>query len=65
VLYSLVAGVGITAAFGFVLLGGVRARERYDAGQLAQAVVYGMLAVAGLAPSATRIILGLIAISDT
>ena len=64
-LYALVEGVGIGAAYGFVLLGGVRARERYDAGQLPQAVLYGIVAVAGLATSANGIILGLIAISET
>jgi hypothetical protein len=35
VVVSLLAGVGLTAAYGFVLLGAVRAREHYEHGDVA------------------------------
>jgi hypothetical protein len=63
VVVSLVAGVGLTAAYGFVLLGSVRAREYYDHGHIANAVIYGVVALVGLAVTLGGIALGLIFIA--
>jgi hypothetical protein len=46
---SLVAGVGLTAAWGFALLGSSRAVETGRAGRPAEAVFYAALGVAGFA----------------
>ena len=64
ILFALVAGVAITAAFGFLLLGGVRARENYSQGRLPLAVLYGVVGTVGLAASASGIVLGLLALSE-
>jgi len=44
---SLVAGVGVTAAWGFALLGSTRALEFGREGRAGEAVIYGVLGVAG------------------
>ena len=46
---SLLAGVGVTAAWGFALVGAARALEFGRDGRVAEAVVYGALGVAGVA----------------
>ena len=46
---SLVAGVGLTAAWGFALLGSTRAVETGRSGRPAEAAFYAVLAVAGFA----------------
>lgn len=46
---SLVAGVGLTAAWGVALLGSSRAVETGRAGRPAEAVFYAVLGVAGFA----------------
>jgi hypothetical protein len=55
---------GLTAAYGFVLLGAVRAREHQEHGNIAQAVIYAAIAVAGLATTLAGITLGLVFIAD-
>jgi hypothetical protein len=64
VVVSLVAGVGLTAAYGFVLLGTVRAREHHDQGDTGEALVYALIALIGLALTVAGITLGLIFIAD-
>ena len=64
IVVSLVAGVGLTATYGFVLLGAVRAREHQEHGGVAQAVIYAAIGVAGLAITLAGITLGLIFIAD-
>jgi hypothetical protein len=44
---SLVAGVGVTAAWGFALLGSTRALELGRGGRVAEAAIYGVVGVAG------------------
>jgi hypothetical protein len=57
---SLVAGLGLTSAYAFLLLGFVRAREPYQHGELAPATLYGVIGVASLAITVSGIIVGLI-----
>jgi hypothetical protein len=64
VVVSLVAGVGLTAAYGFLLLGSVRAREHYDRGDIPRALGYSLVALVGLAVTVTGITLGLVLIAD-
>jgi hypothetical protein len=63
VVVSLIAGVGISAGYGFALLGVVRAREHYERGDAAQAAVYGLIGLAGLIVTLRGIALGLIFIA--
>jgi hypothetical protein len=65
ILYGFIGGVGITAAFGFLLLGTVRARDSYQHRQVPHAGLYGFVGLAGVTTTAAGIILGLIAVSDT
>ena len=46
---SLVAGVGVTAAFGFAILGGVRAHELAREGRVGEAAILGAVGVLGVA----------------
>ena len=46
---SLLAGVGVTAAWGFALLGTTRALESGRDGRLAESVAYGVFGAVGLA----------------
>ena len=63
VVVSIVAGVGLSAAYGFTLLGYVRAREHYAEGHQHQAVAYGLVGLAGLAVTLTGVTLGIIFIA--
>jgi hypothetical protein len=55
---SLLAGIGITAAYSFVVLGWGRSAEARRAGSAGAAVAYGALAVLFLAVFAAGVILG-------
>jgi hypothetical protein len=57
---SLVAGVGVTAAWAFALLGATRAFEFGRDGRVAAAVVYGTLGVAGVAAVVAAIVFGIV-----
>ncbi len=55
---SALAGVGISALFSFVIVGGARAGEARRAGRAGAAAAYGMLAVACFALFAVGVALG-------
>lgn len=57
---SLVAGVGVTAAWGFALLGTTRALESGRNGRAAEGVVYGVVGVVGLATVVAAIIFSIV-----
>jgi hypothetical protein len=57
---SLLAGVGVTAAWGFALLGATRALEYGRAGRSGEAVVYGVIGVAGLATMIGAVVFGIV-----
>lgn len=59
VVVSLVAGVGICAAYGFGLLGWFRAREYQASGDRGRAALYALVGVIGLAVTLGGIVLGL------
>ena len=57
---SLVAGVGVTAAWGFALLGSSRAVETGRDGRPAEAAFYAVVAVAGLAAVVGAIVFAIV-----
>jgi hypothetical protein len=57
---SLLAGVGVTAAYGFALLGTVRALESGRAGHGAGAVAYAVVGVLGFAVVVGAIVFGIL-----
>jgi hypothetical protein len=61
---SLVAGIGLSVAYGLVLLGLIRARERYDNGDLVMAALYGLLGLVSLTVTLGGIAVGLIFLID-
>lgn len=57
---SLVAGVGLTAAWGFALLGSARALETGRAGRPAEAAFYAVVGMIGFAAVVGAIVFALI-----
>jgi hypothetical protein len=57
---SLAAGVGLTAAWGFALLGSTRALETSRDGRIVVAVVYAVVGVAGFAAVLGAIVFGIV-----
>ena len=57
---SLVAGVGVTAAWGFALLGSTRALEVGREGRVAEAAIYAVVGVAGFVTVVAAIVFGIV-----
>lgn len=57
---SLAAGVGVTAAWGFALLGSTRAVEVGRAGRVAEAAIYAVIGVAGVVAVVAAIVFGIV-----
>ena len=57
---SLLAGVGVPAAYGFALLGSTRALEHGRDGRLGEAITYGAVGVLGLAIVIGAIVFGIV-----
>jgi hypothetical protein len=57
---SLVAGVGVTAAWAFAIVGGTRSVERGRDGRGAEAVVYAAVGVLGFAAVVAAIVFGIV-----
>jgi hypothetical protein len=57
---SLLAGVGVTAAYGFALLGTTRALESGREGHTSGAVVYAVVGVIGMAIVVGAIVFGIL-----
>jgi hypothetical protein len=55
---SIVAGVGISALFSFVIVGAVRAGDASRAGRAGAAAAYGLLACVAFALFAVGVVLG-------
>ena len=60
---SLVAGIGVTSAFGVAILGGTRAVELGRDGRVARATAFGVVGALGLAAVIGAIVFGIIAIA--
>jgi hypothetical protein len=57
---SLVAGTGVTAAYGLAVLGTTRALEFGRDGRVAQAAIYGVVGLGGLAVFVGSIVAGIL-----
>ena len=57
---SLAAGVGVTAAWGFALLGSTRALEVGREGRVAEAAIYAIVGVAGVVAVIAAIVFGIL-----
>jgi hypothetical protein len=57
---SLAAGVGVTAAWGFALLGSARAVEVGREGRVAEAAIYAVVGVVGLLTVVGAIVFGIL-----
>ena len=57
---SLVAGVGVTAAWGFALLGSTRALETGRDGRVPAAAIYAVVGVLGFALVVGAIVFGIV-----
>ena len=60
ILWSFAAGIGVTAIFGLVIYGSTRFAEIRREGNAAGAVLFGALAVVGLAVVAASVVLGIV-----
>jgi hypothetical protein len=60
---SLLAGIGVTAAYGFAILGGVRAIELGRAGRAGEAAIFAAVGVLGVATTIAAIVFGIIVVA--
>jgi hypothetical protein len=61
---SLAAGIGVTAAYGLVILGGTRALELTRDGRVGEAVLFGVVGVAGVVTVVVAIVFGIVVLSE-
>ncbi len=61
---SAAAGVGVTAAYGLVILGATRAADLSRDGRVGEAVLFGVLGVAGALTVVAAIVLGIVVLSE-
>jgi hypothetical protein len=61
---ALLAGIGVTAAYGLVILGGTRALDLGRQGRTGEAAVYGVIGVLGLATVVAAIVFGIVVLSS-
>jgi len=61
---SLLGGIGVTAAYGLVILGAARSVELGRQGRAGEAVVYGLLGTLGAATVLAAIVFGIVVLSD-
>ncbi len=61
---AVAAGIGITAAFAFALVGGIRAQEAGQGSDVIRMALYGVVDAVGMAAVGAGIVLGLIAMAQ-
>jgi hypothetical protein len=61
---SVAAGVGVTAAYGFVILGTTRAVELGRQGRAGEALLFAVVGAAGLVTVLAAIVLGIVVLSE-
>jgi hypothetical protein len=61
---SLAAGVGVTAAFGFAILGGVRAVELGRSGRVGEAAIFAVIGMLGVAATFAAIVFGIVVLTE-
>jgi hypothetical protein len=61
---SIAAGVGVTAAFGFAILGGTRALDLGREGRVGEATLFGVLGALGIVAVFAAIVFGIVVLSE-
>jgi hypothetical protein len=61
---SLAVGIGVTAAFGFAILGGVRALEFGREGRVGEAALFAVVGVLGVGTTIAAIVFGIVELSE-
>jgi hypothetical protein len=61
---SVAAGVGVTAAYGLVILGTTRAVELGRQGRAGEALLFAVVGAAGLVTVLAAIVLGIVVLSE-
>ena len=61
---SLATGIGVTAAYGFAILGGTRAIDLGRAGRVGEAALYAIVGVLGVGAVCAGIAFGIVVLSD-
>jgi hypothetical protein len=61
---SVAAGVGVTAAFGFAILGGTRAVELSREGRPGEAALFGVVGAVGGVAVVVAIVFGIVVLSE-
>lgn len=61
---SVAAGIGVTAAYGLVILGTTRAVDLSRDGRVGEAVLFGVVGAVGLVTVFAAIVFGLVVLSE-
>jgi hypothetical protein len=61
---SAAAGIGVTAAYGLVILGSTRAVDLSRDGRTGRAVLFGVVGAVGAVTVCAAIVLGIVALSE-
>lgn len=61
---SMLAGIGVTAAFGFAILGATRAVELGRDGRVGEATLFGVVGAVGIAAVIAAIVFGILVLAD-
>jgi hypothetical protein len=61
---ALLAGIGVTAAYGLVILGATRAVDLGRQGRAGEAAVYGVIGVLGAATVVAALVFGIVVLSS-
>ena len=61
---SLLAGIGVTAAYGFAILGATRAIDYGRSGRVGEATVYALIGLAGIATVLAAIVFGIVVLTQ-
>jgi hypothetical protein len=61
---SVAAGIGVTAAYGLVILGTTRAVDSSRNGRVVEAVLFGVVGAAGLLTVFAAIVFGIVVLSE-
>jgi hypothetical protein len=60
---SFAAGVGVTAAFGFAILGGTRAHDLSEEGRAGEAALFGVVGVLAIVAVFAAIVVGVLVLA--
>jgi len=61
---SVAAGIGVTAAYGFVILGTTRAVDLSRQGRVGEAVLFGVVGAVGTVTVFAAIVFGIVVLSE-